>query len=251
MPENLKSNLLSEFSHGFFLRHGGVSTGSFGSLNCDLKSSDSKSLVLANREIVAKAMGVRPENLITLKQVHSSKVIRIERSMDSNFLEGDAMVTSKVGLCIGVLTADCAPILFAENEARIIGVAHAGWKGSLDSIVENTVIKMIELGAKKNMISAVIGPCIQQKNYEVGAEFLDRFIYKDPKNRDYFIIDDKNKIWFDLPGLILRKLETIGINATTNIQKCTFGSRRDFFSYRRNQKSNLGDCGRMISTIKI
>ena len=251
MPCNLKSNLLNEFSHGFFLRLGGVSTGCFESLNCDLKSSDSASSILTNRKIVAKKMGVVPENLITLKQVHSSKVIKIEHPIDSNFLEGDAMVTSQEGLCIGVLTADCAPILFAENEARVIGAAHIGWKGALDSILENTVTKMIELGAKKKMISAVIGPCIQQKNYEVGSEFLDQFIQKDPENRNHFVVDDKNKIWFDLPGLLLRKLETIGITTTANIKKCTFGSKEDFFSHRRNQKNNLGDCGRMISTIKI
>ena len=161
------------------------------------------------------------------------------------------MVTSKEGICLSILTADCAPILLAEDKNRIIGVVHAGWRGALNSVLENTVREMTELGAEKERIAAVIGPCIQRENYEVGSEFLDRFLSKDPKYQKYFTIDSNMQIWFDLPALILEKLTLIGIKTTENLAKCTFASSNDFFSHRRNQKNNLGDCGRMISTIKM
>ncbi|PQM55739.1 MAG: peptidoglycan editing factor PgeF [Rhodobacteraceae bacterium] len=251
MPYNLKSQLIKEFSHGFFLRRGGSSEGEFESLNCDLKSSDHESKVLENRALVAKTLEIESRNLITLKQVHSSKVINIERPVPSNSIEGDAMVTSKEGICLGILTADCAPILLAENKNRIVGIIHAGWRGALDSVLENTVRAMTELGAEKEQIAAVIGPCIQRENYEVGPEFLDRFLSKDPKYRKHFTIDNNMQIWFDLPALILERLTVIGIKTTENLAKCTFALSNDFFSHRRNQKNNLGDCGRMISTIKI
>ena len=209
------------------------------------------SSILANREIVTKTLGIETKNLITLKQIHSSKVIKIKTLVPSNIIEGDAMVTSQEGLCLGILTADCAPILLAENKNRIIGVVHAGWRGALDSILENTVREMTELGAEKKRIAAVIGPCIQKENYQVGPEFLDQFLNKDPQYRKHFTIDSSTQIWFDLPALILETLKSIGIKSTENLGKCTFALSNDFFSYRRNQKNNLADCGRMISTIKI
>ena len=251
MIHNLKSKLLEEFPHGFFLRQGGVSTGPFESLNCDLNSNDEKSSILSNRAMIAKNMGLEPSNLITLKQVHSSKVIKIETPVDSNLIEGDAMVTSSEGIGLGILTADCAPVMFTENKARIIGIAHVGWRGALDSVIENTILKMIELGAEIKFLNAVIGPCIQKENYEIGAEFLERFLNKDPNHLKYFNTDGNEKIWFDLPGLILKKLLSIGITTTENLGQCTFALSDDFFSHRRNQKNNLGDCGRMISAIKI
>ena len=247
----LKSNLLNGFSHGFFLRKGGLSSGEFESLNCDLKSLDDKHTVLANREIVANNMGVIAKNLITLKQIHSSKVVTIESETNSNMIEGDGMVTAEREVSLGVLTADCAPILFAEKKAGVIGVAHAGWRGTFDSIIENTVKKMTELGATKNHIVAAVGPCIQKENYEVGPEFFDRFVKKDSTYIQFFNIDKNQKIWFDLPGLILKKLESAGVKSTNNLGKCTFSLRNDFFSHRRNKKNNLNDCGRMISTIRL
>ena len=251
IPTSLKSNLLNDFSHGFFLRQGGLSSGQFESLNCDLKSLDDKHAVLANREIVAKNIGVTAKNLFTLKQIHSSKVITIEGGTNSNTIEGDGMVSVERGVSLGVLTADCAPILFAEKKAGVIGVAHAGWRGVFDSIIENTVKKMAEHGATKNYIMAAIGPCIQKENYEVGPEFIDRFVSKDPTYTQFFNIDKNRKIWFDLPGLILKKLKSAGVKNTNNLGHCTFSLSNDFFSHRRNKKNNLSDCGRMISTIRL
>ncbi|MAI97477.1 MAG: polyphenol oxidase [Rhodobacteraceae bacterium] len=250
-PPNLKSYLLNDFCHGFFLRQGGLSSGQFESLNCDLKSLDDKHAVLANREIVANNMGVTSESLITLKQIHSSKVIKIESKLDSNTIEGDGMVTAKKGVVLGILTADCAPILFAEKKASVIGVAHAGWRGAFDSIIENIIRKMTELGAKENHIVAAIGPCIQKENYEVGPEFLERFVRKNSKSKKFFNIDNNQKIWFDLPGFILEKLKLVGVKSTNNLAKCTFSLSNDFFSHRRNKKNSLNDCGRMISTIRL
>ncbi len=248
---SLKSNLLHPFTHGFFLRQGGLSTGTFESLNCDLKSLDEKSIILENRKLVAKDLGISLNNLITLNQTHSSKVITVKGPINSNITDGDAMVTLKEGIGLAVLTADCAPILFAEHETRIVGVAHVGWRGALDSIVENTVKEMIELGAKRQSISAIIGPCIQQENYEVGSEFLNKFLAENPKNKEYFVIDNRGKIWFDLPSLVLGKLTSMGITLTKNIAKCTFELSNDFYSHRRNKKNKLQDCGRMISAITI
>jgi YfiH family protein len=247
----LKSKLLNDFSHGFFLRKGGLSSGPFESLNCDLKSLDDKHAVLANREIVANNMGVTAKNLFTLKQIHSSKVITIEGETNSNMIEADGMVTAERGVSLGVLTADCAPILFAEKKAGVIGVAHAGWRGTFDSIIENTVKKMAEIGATENYIMAAVGPCIQKENYEVGPEFLDHFVKKDSTYIQFFNIDKNRQIWFDLPGLILEKLKSAGIKSTNNLGKCTFSLSNDFFSHRRNKKNNLNDCGRMISAIRL
>ncbi len=251
MTYSLQSKLLQDFPHGFFLRQGGSSTGLFESLNCDLNSSDNKCSIISNREIVAETIGVNSSNLITLKQKHSPIVIKIEGPMTSNTVEGDAMVTSAKGIGLGILTADCAPILLGESKARIIGVIHAGWRGALDCVVENTVRTMTEIGAERNLISAVIGPCIQQENYEVGDEFLEKFLDRDPKYAKYFNIDNDRKIWFDLPELISTKLRSTGINIVENMKKCTYALTDDFFSHRRNQKNHLGDCGRMISAIKV
>ena len=195
-------------------------------------------------------MGIKNSDLITLKQMHSSDVINITERIEPDEIEGDSMVTSKEGICLGILTADCAPILFGDFEKKIIGAAHAGWKGLYGGIVENTLENMVQLGAKIKNICVAIGPCIQKNNYEVGIEFYERFINKDITYKKFFL-KENNKILFDLPGSISFRLHLQGIRNIQSLNKCTFSEKKNYFSFRRNQKNKLGDCGRMISTIKI
>ena len=250
MTNYLKSEVLKNFKHGFFKRTGGVSINEFSSLNCKYNSFDSLSKVNENRKLVSNILGIKTSNLITLKQIHSSNVINIKERIEPEEIEGDAMVTSKEGICLGILTADCAPILFGDFEKKIIGAAHAGWRGLYGGIVENTLENMIQLGAKIKNICVAIGPCIQKNNYEVGIEFYEKFIDKEKTYKKFFL-KENNKIWFDLPGSISFKLQLLGIKNIQSLNKCTFSEKRSYFSFRRNQKNKLGDCGRMISTIKI
>ena len=250
MTEYLTSNVIEKFKHGFFKRTGGVSIGEFSSLNCKYSSFDTISKINSNRAIVSNLMGIKNSDLITLKQMHSSDVINITERIEPDEIEGDSMVTSKEGICLGILTADCAPILFGDFEKKIIGAAHAGWKGLYGGIVENTLENMVQLGAKIKNICVAIGPCIQKNNYEVGIEFYERFIDKDRTYKKFFL-KENNKILFDLPGSISFRLHLQGIRNIQSLNKCTFLEKKNYFSFRRNQKNKLGDCGRMISTIKI
>lgn len=250
MIKYLTSEVLENFKHGFFKRTGGISMNEFSSLNCKYDSFDSLSNIKMNRALVSNSMGIKTSDLITLKQVHSSNVINIKERIEPDEIEGDSMVTSKEGICLGILTADCAPILFGESEKKIIGAAHAGWKGLYGGIVENTIENMIQLGAKIKNICVAIGPCIQKNNYEVGIEFFERFIEKDETYKKFFF-KKNNKIWFDLPGSISFKLHLLGVKNIHSLNKCSFSEEKNYFSFRRNQKNKLGDCGRMISTIKI
>ena len=250
MTNYLTSEVLENFKHGFFKRTGGVSINEFSSLNCKYDSFDSLSKINENRKLVSNIMGVKTSNLITLKQIHSSNVINIKERIEPEEIEGDSMVTSKEGICLGILTADCAPILFGDFEKKIIGAAHAGWRGLYSGIVENTLENMIQLGATIKNICVAIGPCIQKSNYEVGIEFYEKFIDKEKTYKKFFL-KENNKIWFDLPGSISFRLHLLGIKNIQSLNKCTFSEKRNYFSFRRNQKNKLGDCGRMISTIKI
>ena len=250
MTEYLTSNVIENFKHGFFKRTGGVSVNQFSSLNCNYSSFDTISKINSNRALVSNLMGIKTSDLITLKQMHSSDVINITERIEPDEIEGDSMVTSKEGICLGILTADCAPILFGDFEKKIIGAAHAGWKGLHGGIVENTLENMVQLGAKIKNICVAIGPCIQKNNYEVGIEFYERFINKDITYKKFFL-KENNKILFDLPGSISFRLHLQGIRKIQSLNKCTFSEKKNYFSFRRNQKNKLGDCGRMISTIKI
>ncbi len=251
MTQFITSKVLKSFSHGFFNRKGGFSNDEFESLNCKFGSNDIRSRIISNRELVAKMMRIKCSNLITLNQIHSSNVINIKGIINSDEIEGDSMVTSKEGICLGILTADCAPVLFGDSKKGIIGAAHGGWKGVFCGIIENTIENMLLLGAKLENICVAIGPCIQKNKYEVGNEFYQRFINENNRFKNYFSLDRNKKIWFDLSGLISFKLNSIGINYVHSLNKCTFSDSENYFSYRRNKKNNLGDCGRMISTIKI
>lgn len=236
--------------HGFFTRKGGASSGIFAGLNCGSGSSDQAEIVAINRARVAEAMGVAPEALVTVNQVHSPDVVTVIGPLDGR-PRADAMVTATPGLALAVLTADCQPVLFADAEAGVIGAAHAGWRGALDGVLEATVEAMEALGARRRAISAVIGPCISQAAYEVGPEFLDAFRDEDPANTRFFANGTGDRLLFDLPGFGLHRLRTAGVGQAEWVRHCTYRDSERFYSFRRTTHSGEADYGRLISVIRL
>ncbi len=237
--------------HGFFTRQGGVSEGLYQGLNVGLGSSDRRENVLENRTRVAAWFGAPLEKLATVHQVHSPDVVTVDDRYDGNRPTADAMVTATPGMILGVLTADCGPILFADAENGVIGAAHAGWKGALDGVLENTVEAMIALGARREHIRASLGPSISQRSYEVGPEFIERFLAKDPSYDAFFAASPRaGHAMFDLQGLTVRRLTDAGIRATS-LGLCTYPDAERFYSYRRTTHAGEADYGRQISAISI
>jgi len=252
-PEPLRSNTLEiqGIRHGFFTRHGGVSDGIYGSLNVGLGSSDSRDNVLENRRRVAIAMGVSPENLCTVYQCHTPDVITLDTPIDGQDINADAMVTTTPGLALGILTADCGPVLFADRETRVIGAAHAGWKGAFCGVLENTIEAMERLGARRENIVAVLGPSISQDNYEVGPEFVERLTLENTANASYLRPSGRQgHALFDLNGYTVDRLEQTGVTATC-LGRCTYAEEDLFFSYRRRTHRKEPDYGRQISAIVL
>ena len=247
--EPLTSDLLAPFRHGFFTRKGGSSSGIFAGLNCGPGSSDQSSAVAMNRARVAKELGVANDALISVHQVHSPDVVTIE-SADQTRPKADAMVTATPGLALGILTADCQPVLFADRAAGVVGAAHAGWKGALNGVLEATLDAMEALGATRANIAAVIGPCISQRAYEVGPEFLDVFVGNDPENARFFANGQGDRYQFDLPGFGLLRLRRAGVGRAEWTRHCTYTDTERFFSYRRTSHAGEADYGRLISAIR-
>ena len=247
--EALTSNILEPISHGFFTRKGGVSIGLYEGLNCGFGSSDFKDAVKKNRLAVCEKMGIKNGMLMSVNQVHSNKVVTLLKPTQK-IIAADAMITDKPFMSLAILTADCQPVLFADLEARIIGAAHAGWKGTLSGILEGTISSMVKLGAKRCNIRAVIGPSISQESYEVGAEFVDKFIESSTKNEQYFKSLPNNKFLFDLTGLALGQLKKSGVIAE-RLNRCTYLESELFYSYRRSIHKKEPDYGRFISVIKL
>ncbi|MFN3282014.1 MAG: peptidoglycan editing factor PgeF, partial [Tabrizicola sp.] len=191
--------------HGFFTRKGGASSGIFAGLNCGTGSSDQTEIVAINRARVAEAMGLGPEALVTVHQVHSARALPVTGPLSIR-PEADAMVTATPGVLLAVLTADCQPVLFEDPEARVIGAAHAGWRGSVDGVLEATIEAMEALGARRSRIAAIIGPTISQVAYEVGPEFFDRFRAEDEASTRFFAQGPGDRLLFDLPGYGLYRL---------------------------------------------
>jgi YfiH family protein len=238
--------------HGFFTRQGGVSTGIYGSLNCGLGSGDDAGNVRQNRALVAQTLGVPPDHLLTLYQIHSATVVVVDKPWDGEAAEADALVTRTPGLAIGALTADCAPVLYCDPEARVIAAAHAGWRGALSGIAEATVAAMEELGATCERIVAVIGPSISQRAYEVGAEYLDRFLAEEPTSSAFFMTDDSSgEPHFDLSGYVAERLSRAGVGTISDLGLCTYCDETRLFSYRRSQHHGEDDYGRQISAIVL
>ena len=248
--EIITADSLTPLRHGFFTRHGGASSGVFSGLNCGAGSSDQTEIVQINRTRVASAMEVAPGHLITLHQTHSARAITVDAPHDGPLPQGDALVTATPGLALGILTADCQPVLFAEHEAGVIGAAHAGWRGAMEGILEATIDAMETLGARRDAIHAVIGPCISQRAYEIGPEFFDRFFAEDPENVRFFINGADDKMLFDLPGYGLSRLRAAGITATWT-RHCTYHDPDRFYSYRRATHAKEADYGRLISVIRL
>lgn len=239
-------------SHGFFTRIGGASDGIYGTLNCAWSSKDAADHVRMNRAKVAETLGLEPENMVTLKQVHSNKVIKVSKPWTREQApEADALVTDQKGLGIAVLTADCAPVLFAAKKERVVGAAHAGWKGAISGVMEATVAAMGEFGVKPSDISAAIGPCIGPQSYEVSEGFEKPFIEQDAANDKFFRAGKPGHLIFDLPGYIHDRLQKLGVGNIYDTRQDTLANENAFFSYRRSCIRKEPDYGRQISLIAI
>ncbi|SDF10308.1 peptidoglycan editing factor PgeF [Limimaricola pyoseonensis] len=245
----ITSDSLAELRHGFFGRAGGASSGVFAGLNCGLGSSDQIEAVRINRSRVAAAMGVTPDTLVGVHQVHSADVVAVDGPQDR--VRADAMVTATPGLALSILTADCQPVLFADTGAGVIGAAHAGWKGALNGVLEATVEAMIDLGARREAIHAAIGPTISQRCYEVGPELLEAFMAEDPEAARHFAQGEGDRLLFDLPGFGLRRLRGCGIASAEWTRHCTYSDPARFFSYRRSTHAREADYGRLIAAIRL
>ncbi len=255
LPTPLYSDVFKELEpgirHGFFTRLGGVSNGVYHALNVGLGSDDDKQSIEANRALVCEALGGAEGQLATVHQHHSADVVVAEQAWAGERPKADALVTKTPGLVIGILTADCGPILFADRKAGVIGAAHAGWKGAKNGILENTVEAMIKLGARRENIIATLGPCISQKNYEVGPEFEEAFIGQEAENARYFLPSSRQgHAMFDLTGFIVDRLNESGVNGNA-IGICTYAAEDQLYSYRRATHRKEPDYGRQISAIVL
>lgn len=248
--EILVSDALAPLRHGFFTRRGGASSGIFSSLNCGHGSSDQREMVAINRARAASALDLAPEQMAGVHQTHSADVLTLDAPPETP-TEADAMVTATPGLGLAVLTADCQPVLFADTENHVIGAAHAGWKGALDGILEATLDAMEALGASRETTSAVIGPSISQRAYEVGPEFFERFADEDPVNTRFFTNGEGDRYQFDLISFGLHRLRRAGIGNAEWIGHCTYSDPDRFYSYRRSTHLKEADYGRLISAIRL
>ena len=248
----LKSKRLKRFknvSHGFFGKKGGVSSGIYGTLNCGPGSSDKVSNVKKNLKIVSKKFQISSKDLILLKQIHSNKCHYILKR-PSKKLVGDGLITSKKNLALGILTADCAPVLIYDKKLPMIAAIHVGWKGAFKNIIKKCIKFMTQKGSKKQNISAIIGPSIFRENYEVKKEFMKKFLNLNNRNDKFFYFKN-TKIFFDLNEFIKSQLRSLKINNIDTINKDTFENKNEFFSARRALKNKEDDYGRNISIIML
>jgi YfiH family protein len=246
-------SIMPGIRHGFFTRQGGVSTGIYRSLNCGAGSKDDPVAVIENRARVAEHLGSPGGDVQTVYQIHSDRAVIVDSLIDRNELpKADALVTATRGLAIGILTADCAPVLLADGEARIVAAAHAGWRGAVGGIIESTIKTMIELGARRENIRAAVGPCINQPSYEVGPEFEAELLAADKENARFFTTPATGKrAHFDLPAFVHARLVRAGIGIAERESPCTYRNESLFFSYRRSQHAKEADYGRQISAIAV
>ena len=244
----LTSDLLAEVPHGFFTRMGGSSTGMYHGLNCGKGSGDTPETVQSNRAAVADFFGLPADRLQSVHQTHSAQV-QILTAPLSDAPKADAMVTATAGVILGVLTADCQPVLFHDAKAGVIGAAHAGYKGAKLGVLQNTLAAMETLGARRQDICAVIGPCISQKAYEVGPEFLEEICHDAPDALRFFAQGKGDRYQFDLPSYSLDQLRAAGVKEAAWTGHCTYSAPDQFYSYRRSVHEQQPDYGRLISCI--
>jgi YfiH family protein len=250
----VRSSMLSQlagFEHGFYGRQGGVSSGIYESLNCGPGSNDDAAAVLENRRRVAGHIGVSPDRLLSAYQVHGADALMVDGPFSGERPQVDALVTRCPSVAPSILTADCAPVLFADPAARIVAAAHAGWKGALGGVLEATLAKMIKLGGAPSRIVAAIGPCIGQASYEVGPEFVARFVDADSGNARFFIPGSDDRSHFDLKRYCAARLRAAGLGAVDVLAHDTYKDEALFFSNRRRTLAGEADYGRNLSAIRI
>ncbi|SJZ88470.1 conserved hypothetical protein [Enhydrobacter aerosaccus] len=256
MQAQIKVPTLAELDgvqHSFFTRRGGVSSGLYSSLNCGYGSGDSPDNVRENRRRVAATFALGEPDLLTVHQIHSTDVLTVadERWTSPGAPKADALVTDRPGVVLGVLAADCAPVLLADPQAQVIGAAHAGWKGALNGVVDTTIAAMERLGARRDRLRIVIGPCIGRDSYEVGPEFPAPFLAQDEANRAFFRPASRTgHFMFDLAGYLTHRIARTGA-AVTATGHDTLAGDEDFFSYRRNTLNGVRDYGRGLSAIAL
>jgi polyphenol oxidase len=245
---------LPGIAHGFFGRKGGVSEGIFASLNCGPGSDDDPAKVAENRRLAVAALsGGAEAQLATVYQVHGNTAVTVHEPWPQDGRpKADAMVTDAQGIALGILTADCAPVLFADPDAGVIGAAHAGWQGALAGITDAAIVLMESIGAQRTRIRAAVGPCISQEAYEVGPEFQPRFVAADPVNGQFFTPGKRADHWqFDLPGYVAHRLRTAGLEQVHVVPACTYTLEDAFYSYRRCTHRHEKDNGRQLSAIML
>ena len=245
---NLKNN--NHVDHCFFSRKNGTSEGIYESLNCGIGSKDKKENIQKNLEIVAKNFKIEKKRLILMNQTHSNKVQIIEKEDNLKRIEADAMLTQNDKIALCVLTADCAPILIYEKDKKIIGCIHAGWKGAINGVIDNTLKKLTDIGGNIKQLAVCIGPCISQKSYEVKEDFYSMFTKKSKDNDSFFIKNKKNSFNFDLRGFVIKKFKDYGVSQIDNINLDSFATKSEYFSHRRAKKLEENDYGRCISVIR-
>ena len=242
--------------HGFFTANGGVSTGLYQSLNCGFGSNDDPALIAENRRRVANSLGFQPDQVFGLRQTHSARVVTIDSTSDASIdarADADALITNNSGYALAILTADCVPVLFAAPEMGVIGAAHAGWRGAVDGILEATIAMMAKQGITPDQIEAVIGPAIQQANYQVGDD-LRHAVLAAHDDAEVFFDPDQDmdgKYRFDLPGFVQSRLRKAGLDKVTDLGIDTYGESSGLFSHRHATHAALPDSGRQISVIGL
>lgn len=256
MPSPILADNLSDLPgirHGFFTRAGGVSKGIYAGLNCGLGSKDDREAVFQNRARVANHLGATNPAVLSPYQIHSADAVIVAEPFTSqNPPRADAIITRTPGLAVGILTADCGPVLFADPTARVVAAAHAGWRGAVSGILDAAIAKMEELGARRENIHASLGPCITQANYEVGTDFAQNLITRDPAFQRFFATPvPGGKPRFDLPAFILADLAGKGLASVVSSVTCTYANESDFFSFRRTTHREEADYGRQISAILV
>jgi polyphenol oxidase len=256
MTQPLQAHALARLAgiqHAFFTRAGGVSGGVYTSLNAGVGSDDAPGNVAENRARMAAAMGVPPQRFLTCYQIHSpAAVVAIEPWAADARPHADAIVTAVAGLAVGVSTADCGPVLFADDKARVVGAAHAGWRGALAGVTDRTIAAMERLGAARERIVAALGPMIRQPHYETGTDLRDRFVSANPANARFFLPAARAKhFMFDLAGYVVARLASAGIGTIEDVNACTYADAEKFFSYRRMTHRGEADYGRHVNAIVL
>lgn len=244
---------LNAVRHGFFTREGGVSAGVYDSLNCGFSSGDDPVLVADNRARALRRLDLPPDSLCTARQVHGTRVLVAREAISGpQATEADALVTDCLGVALGVLSADCAPVLIADREARVIGCAHAGWRGALAGVIEATIEAMTMLGARRKQMSAAVGPCIAQPSYEVGPDMLSQFVAQDPESETLFEpVAGSDRLLFDLKAYVLRRLAIAGVADRLALPADTLTDEQRFFSARRSRRRGSDRFGLLLSAIAL